>query len=73
MVDAGQARTVDTGALSLDEAQGRILLASGAPAAAATILTAVAREAAARGFRLVEWRARTLAGEALGRAGRMDL
>jgi class 3 adenylate cyclase len=33
-------------------------------------LTAVAHEAAARGFRLVEWRARSLAGEALERSGR---
>jgi class 3 adenylate cyclase len=72
VVDSGRALPADAGALPLEEAQGRILLAQGQPAEAAAILTAVAQEAAARGFRLVEWRARTLAGEALGRAGRLD-
>jgi class 3 adenylate cyclase len=72
VVDSGRSLQTDLGALPLDEAQGRILLARGAPAEAAAILTAVAREAGARGFRLVEWRARTLAGEALGRAGRLE-
>jgi class 3 adenylate cyclase len=72
VVDSGRALPADGGAVSLDEAQGRILLAKGEPAEAAAILTAVAQEAAARGFRLVEWRARTLAGEALGRAGSLQ-
>jgi class 3 adenylate cyclase len=53
----------------LDEARGRILLARGAAEEAVPLLTRVAEEAAARGFRLVEWRARTLAAEALARAG----
>jgi class 3 adenylate cyclase len=69
VVDAGRAHPTDVGATFLDEAQGRILLARGAAAEAQPFLARVARGAGARGFRLVEWRARTLAAEALGRAG----
>jgi class 3 adenylate cyclase len=68
VVAAGRAHKTDAGTPYLDEAEGRVLLASGAAAEAAPILASVAREAAARGFRLAEWRARTLAAEALGRA-----
>jgi predicted ATPase/class 3 adenylate cyclase len=70
-VDSGRAHPAQTGAPFLDEADGRILLARGEADKAAAILAGVAREAAARGFRLIEWRARTLAGEALGHAGRL--
>jgi class 3 adenylate cyclase len=71
VVNAGRPLSAEVGGVLLDEAQGRILLAQGEPPEAAVILTAVAQEAGARGFRLVEWRARTLAGEALERAGRL--
>jgi class 3 adenylate cyclase len=64
VVEAGRTHPTDLGAPFLDEAQGRILLARGAAAEAEPFLARVAREAAARGFRLVEWRARTLAAEA---------
>jgi class 3 adenylate cyclase/tetratricopeptide (TPR) repeat protein len=69
VVHSGRAHPTDAGAGFLDEAQGRILLARGAAAEAAPILVSVGREAAARGFRLVEWRARILAAEALAHAG----
>jgi adenylate cyclase len=69
VVDSGRAHPTDAGAAFLDEAQGRILLGRGAAAEAAPILASAGREAAARGFRLVEWRARTLAAEALAHAG----
>ena len=55
----------DVGLAFLDEAEGRVLLAQGEVAKARKLLTAVAEQAAARGFRLVEWRARALAAEAL--------
>jgi class 3 adenylate cyclase len=48
----------------LDQSEGRILLARGDASAAQPLLARMAHEAAARGFRLVEWRARTLAAEA---------
>jgi adenylate cyclase len=64
VVDAGRAGARELGSQFLDEAQGRILLARGASAEAASVLQAVAREAADRGYRLVEWRARILAAEA---------
>jgi class 3 adenylate cyclase len=70
VVDAGRKHPSDDGAVFLDLAQGRILLARGDPAEAAPILQKVTRTAADRGFRLVEWRARTLAAEALAQAGR---
>ncbi len=69
-VDAARALELDAGTEFLDEAQGRILLARGEAAKAAQILEAVARTAGARDFRLVEWRARTLAAEALAQVGR---
>ena len=69
VVDSGRAHPTDAGAAFLDEAQGRILLARGAAAEAAPILASVVGEAAARGFRLVEWRARILAAEALAHGG----
>src|SRR4029077_1659120 len=65
VVDRGRAYPADTGAAYLDEAEGRILLASGSARDAREILMAAAREAARCGFRLAEWRARTLAAEAL--------
>ena len=70
-VDAARAAGLDIGGAWLDEAQGRILLARGDAAEAAPILGTVARTAALRGFRLVEWRARTLAADALARIGRL--
>ena len=72
VVDTGRAHRGDAGSAFLDEAQGRILLARGEVARAAPILEAVSRTAASRGFRLVEWRARTLLAEAHMRAGRPD-
>jgi class 3 adenylate cyclase len=64
VVDAGRDSPTDAARAYLDEAQGRILLARGEASAARPLLERMAREAAARGFRLVEWRARTLAAEA---------
>jgi class 3 adenylate cyclase len=72
VVDTGRAHPSDAGTVFLDAAEGRILLAHGEVEKAAAILAGVAREAAARGFKLVEWRARTLAAEALGQAGRRE-
>jgi class 3 adenylate cyclase len=69
-VDAVAALGLDSGDVWLDEAQGRILLARGEAAQALPRLEMVARTAAARGFRLVEWRARTLAAEALAQTDR---
>ena len=67
VVDSGRANPTDAGTAYLDEAQGRILLTRGATAEARPFLARIREEAAARGFRLVEWRARTLAAEALAR------
>lgn len=72
LVDAGRARVPEVSAPLLDEAEGRILLARHDFDKAATILSAVAREAVARGFRLAGWRARTLVADALGQAGRRE-
>ena len=69
-VDAARALGLDLGEPFLDEAQARILLARGEAGNAAPILETVARTAAARGFRIVEWRARILAAEALAQVGR---
>jgi class 3 adenylate cyclase len=69
-VDAVRALELDTGDVFLDKAQACILLGRGEAAKAAPILEAVARTAAARDFRLVEWRARTLVAEALAQVGR---
>jgi class 3 adenylate cyclase/predicted negative regulator of RcsB-dependent stress response len=69
VVESGRAHPADAGTAYLDEAQGRILLARGAAAEAGPFLARIVQEAAARGFRLVEWRARTLAAEALARTG----
>jgi class 3 adenylate cyclase len=69
VVDHGRAPPTEAGTAFLDEAQGRILLASGSATDAREILTAAARDAARCGFRLVEWRARTLAAEALAEGG----
>jgi tetratricopeptide (TPR) repeat protein len=63
-VDAARALELDAGTEFLDEAQGRILLARGEAAKATPILEAVARTAAARDFRLVEWRAHAGRGRA---------
>jgi class 3 adenylate cyclase len=64
VVDAGRAYPTDADTAYLDEAQGRVLLARGAADEARPLLARMADEAAAREFRLVEWRARTLAAEA---------
>ena len=69
VVDHGRAHPTKAGAAYLDEAHGRILLARGFAADAREILMAAAREAAQCGFRLVEWRARILAAEALAQGG----
>jgi class 3 adenylate cyclase len=69
-VDAARARELDIGEVFLDEAQGRILLARGETAKAKSILETVMRTAATCGFRLVEWRARSLVAEALAQLGR---
>jgi predicted ATPase/class 3 adenylate cyclase len=71
-VKAARAVGAEAGAPFLDEAEGRILLARGEAEKAAAILAGLAREASARGFKLVAWRAQALAGEALGRAGRHE-
>ena len=68
-VDAARALGLGIGEVFLDEAQGRILLARGEAAEATPILETVARTAATRGFRLVEWRARLLAAEARAQVG----
>jgi class 3 adenylate cyclase len=64
VVDAGREYPTDAETAYLDEAQGRILLARGDHDEARPFLARIVEEAAARGFRLVEWRARTLAAEA---------
>jgi len=69
VLDTGRAHAGNSRAALLDEAEGRILLARGAAAEARPILAAIAQEAAARGYRLVEWRARALAAEAAAGAG----
>jgi class 3 adenylate cyclase len=69
VVDRARAHPTDAGAPFIDEAEGRILLASGAAADARPLLAGVAQAAGQRGFRLVEWRARTLAAEALAHVG----
>ncbi len=56
----------------LDQAEGRILLARGDHERAAELLARVAEEIAARGYRLVELRTRTLLAEALAGCGRRD-
>ncbi len=56
----------------LEEAEGRALSAQEDFAQAQKLLAAAAQEAAARGFRLVEWRARLLAAEALARLGSQE-
>jgi tetratricopeptide (TPR) repeat protein len=65
MLRSARSHQTDVGVAFLDEAEGRILLAQGDVEEARKLLTAVAEQAAARGFRLVEWRARALAAEAL--------
>jgi class 3 adenylate cyclase len=65
-IAAARSRSTELGAVFLDEAEGRVLLADGKADEARTLLIAVAHEAGARGFRLDEWRARTLAAEAIG-------
>jgi adenylate cyclase len=69
-VDAVRSLGLEIGEGFLDEAQGRILLARGQAAKAKPILETVAHTAAARDFRLVEWRVRSLAAEALAQLGR---
>jgi class 3 adenylate cyclase len=69
-VDATRSLGLDIGEEFLDEAQGRILLARGEAAKAWAILEAVARTAAARGYRMVEWRTRLLVAEALAQLDR---
>ena len=69
MVRSARSHQTDIGVPFLDEAEGRVLLAQGEAAEARKLLTAVAEQAAARGFRLVEWRARTLAAEAIAFTG----
>jgi class 3 adenylate cyclase len=69
-VDAARAAGLEMGEVFLDEAQGRILLARDEAAQATPILQTVADTAATRGFRLTEWRARTLAADALAQSGR---
>jgi class 3 adenylate cyclase len=71
-IRAARARGAEAGAPFLDEAEGRILLARGQADKAAAMLAGVAREAASRGFSLVAWRARALAAEAVGQAGRRE-
>jgi class 3 adenylate cyclase len=60
------------GSVLLDQAEGRILLARRECEPAAELLARVAEETAARGYRLVELRTRTLLAEALAGAGRRD-
>jgi class 3 adenylate cyclase len=72
VVASGRAHPTDAGTAYLDEAHGRILLASGAAAEARPFLARTVQEATARGFRLVEWRARTLEAEALAETGSKD-
>ncbi len=69
LVEIAAAVPSPVGKAFVDEARGRVLLARGDAGEAREVLTAYAREASARGFRLVEWRARVLAAEALGLTG----
>jgi class 3 adenylate cyclase/tetratricopeptide (TPR) repeat protein len=69
LLDGGRAYQSDEPSPYLEEAEGRLLLASGLPAEARQVLTALATKASRRGYQLVSWRARTLAAEALARIG----
>jgi class 3 adenylate cyclase/tetratricopeptide (TPR) repeat protein len=66
LVDAARANARDVGIVFLDEAQARIFVAAGDTDRAQPLLETVVAEAAASGFRLVEWRARLLLAETLG-------
>jgi class 3 adenylate cyclase len=64
VVDEAREAPGADGVPMLDVAEGRVLLARGEAQRAAALLAAATHEAASRGFRLEEWRARTLAAEA---------
>jgi class 3 adenylate cyclase/tetratricopeptide (TPR) repeat protein len=72
VVEIGRTYPTEAGGSYLDEAQARISLARGHAAEAAELASGVAREAAASGFTLVEWRLRTLAAQADARSGKRD-
>jgi class 3 adenylate cyclase len=69
VVAAGRKHPSDAGGAFLDEAEARIMLARGEAQAALPLLERVRRHAGAGGFRLVEWRVRTLIAESLAQAG----
>ncbi|MFI5040125.1 MAG: hypothetical protein ACHQCG_09295, partial [Solirubrobacterales bacterium] len=69
VLDAARDHAAEAASPFLDEAQARILIARGGFAEAQVALAGVARQASERGFRLVEWRARTMAADAAARGG----
>jgi class 3 adenylate cyclase len=60
MLQTARSRQTEVGLVFLDEAEGRLRLAQGNVADAEPLLRRVVEEAAAREFRLTEWRVRTL-------------
>ncbi|MBA3735305.1 MAG: AAA family ATPase [Actinobacteria bacterium] len=72
VVASARSHQADLGLVFLDEAEGRLHLAQGDFDRARELLTTAGQEAAARGFRLVEWRTRSLAAEALAGLGSED-
>jgi hypothetical protein len=67
LLEAARAAAIDVGTEFLDEAQARISLATGDTERARPLLELVVHEAIARGYRLIEWRARLLQSELLAR------
>ena len=72
LLDTARDHAVEADSPLLDETQARILIARGGFAEAHEALAGVALQAAERGFRLVEWRAQTMAADAAARSGDVE-
>ena len=72
VLDTARDHAADAESPFLDEARARILIARGGFAEAHQALAGVARQASERGFRLVEWRARTMAADAAACSGDVE-
>jgi class 3 adenylate cyclase len=68
----GRAEPSPAGRAMLDQAEGRVLLAEGAPEVAAPLLRKAVEELRTLGFRLSEWYATVALADALGRTGKAD-
>jgi class 3 adenylate cyclase len=71
LIDAGRAAPMSAGVAFVDEADGRLLLATGQPEAALAVLERAAEAASRAGYTLWEVRARILLGAAHAAAGRL--